>query len=276
MVLLIENESSIEGQKFNITSHVRDTYVYFILAVFAVLLVVVGGIKGIKSIVTLCITIIVIGFFILPLILKGISPILLSTVSSIVITTITLFIISGFNRKSYSTILGTAIGVIIAWVLAYIVGTLAKLSGLNSTEADSLFYLPQGIDFNYRGLLFAGIIIGTLGAVMDISMSIASSMNEIKLHNPNISSKKLIKSGLNVGKDIMGTMTNTLILAYTGTSIPLLLIFMGYNYSTIEIMNLDYIATEIIRAITGSIGIVLTIPVTAVIAGHLMKNAKQK
>lgn len=271
-VLLVVDEVPGQGPNFYISSHVRDSYIYIILGIFALLLVLVGGIKGIKSIVTLCVTMAVIGVFMMPQILNGHSPILLSIISSIVITMFTLFIISGFNRKSYATILGTAAGVIVAGVLAYIIGILAKLTGLNSTEANMLLYIPQKINFDFKGLLFAGIIIGTLGAVMDISMSISSSMNEIKLHNPDISSKELIKSGLNVGKDVMGTMTNTLILAYTGTSIPLLLIFMAYKTPVIEILNLDIIATEIIRAVTGSIGIVLTIPFTTLIAGYLMRK----
>jgi uncharacterized membrane protein len=184
---------------------------------------------------------------------------------SIVITVLTLTIVSGFNRKSLSAILGTLSGVFIAGGIAYIIGTLSKLTGLNSEEAVMLIYIPGDIDLNLKGILFAGILIGTLGAVMDVSMSIASSMHEIKTIKSDISRKDLFKSGMNVGRDIMGTMSNTLILAYTGASIPILIIFTAYNISFVEIINLDIMATEIIRAVAGSIGIVLSIPLTAAI-----------
>lgn len=273
-VVLYLEEVPGEGPKVFISSHVRDKYEYIIIVIFVLLLVAIGGKKGLKSVITLVITIFIILKIMLPLILKGYSPIILSVFSCIIITMVTLFIISGFNKKSYATIIGTAIGVILAGVIAYVIGILAKLTGLNSEEANMLLYIPQNIQFNYRGLLFAGIIIGTLGAVMDVSMSVASSMNEIKEQNPSIKRKDLIKSGFNIGKDVMGTMTNTLILAYTGTSIPLLLLFMAYDTPMIDILNLDVIATEIIRAVTGSIGIVLSIPFTAFIAGYMEREKK--
>ncbi len=174
---------------------------------------------------------------------------------------------SGINEKTMSAILGTLIGVLLSATIAYMVGTMASLTGLNSEESAMLLYLPGEVDLNLQGILFAGIVIGTLGAVMDVSMSISSSMHEIKSIKPDITIKELMESGMNVGRDIMGTMTNTLILAYTGASLPILMIFTAYNSTMTDVLNLDVIATEIIRAITGSIGIVLTIPITAAIAG---------
>jgi uncharacterized membrane protein len=203
----------------------------------------------------------------LPLIIKGASPILVSVIASVIITIFTLFVVSGINEKTMSAILGTLIGVLLSATIAYVVGTMASLTGLNSEESAMLLYLPGEVDLNLQGILFAGIVIGTLGAVMDVSMSISSSMYEIKSIKPDITIKELMGSGMNVGRDIMGTMTNTLILAYTGASLPILIIFTAYNSTMTDVLNLDVIATEIIRAITGSIGIVLTIPITAVIAG---------
>lgn len=273
VVLYIE-ETEGEIPNIHISSFVRDKYEFLIIGIFMFFLLLIGKKTGLKSIITLTITILIIIKFMLPLILKEYSPILVSVISCIIITAITLFIISGFNKKSYATILGTAAGVVLAGSIAYIIGILAKLTGLTFNEAGMLMYLPQNIQFDYKGLLFAGILIGTLGAVMDVSMSIASSMSEIKSHNPSISRKDLIKSGLNIGTDVMGTMTNTLILAYTGTSIPLLLIFMAYDTPLVDILNMDIIATEIVRAITGSIGIVLSIPFTAFISGYFENKTK--
>ena len=143
-------------------------------------------------------------------------------------------------------------------------------------EAMMLAYIPQEVNFDFRSLLFSGIILGSLGAVMDVGMSISSAIEEIYNANSNITRKDLFTSGMNVGKDIMGTMTNTLILAYTGSSIPILLLFMAYETSMIKILNLDIIATEVIRSLAGSIGLVLTIPLTAFIASVLIKKDNKR
>jgi uncharacterized membrane protein len=265
IILVVDKTSDI--MQVHISSYVRDKYEMYIVGLFLILLVVIGRVKGVKSIVTLGITILVILKFMLPLIIKGTSPILVSVIASVIITIFTLFVVSGINEKTISAIFGTLIGVLLSATIAYMVGTMASLTGLNSEESAMLLYLPGEVDLNLQGILFAGIVIGTLGAVMDVSMSISSSMHEIKSIKPDITIKELMESGMNVGRDIMGTMTNTLILAYTGASLPILMIFTAYNSTMTDVLNLDVIATEIIRAITGSIGIVLTIPITAVIAG---------
>jgi uncharacterized membrane protein len=139
-----------------------------------------------------------------------------------------------------------------------------------------LTYIPQAVTFDFKGLLFSGIILGSLGAVMDIGMSIASSIEEIHRVNPSLTRKELFSSGMNVGQDVMGTMTNTLILAYTGSSIPLLLLFMAYETSFVKILNLDIIATEVIRSLTGSIGLVVAIPITALASSFFIKKGKKE
>ncbi len=258
-----------------ITDFVRDKYLFALVAIFIVLLVIVGGIKGIKSVITLILTGVVIMYGMLPLILKGYSPLIVTVIAAMFIALLTFFIIAGINAKSVSALIGTTGGVLTAGILAYIVGSLVKLTGLSSEEAGMLMNIPQGIQFDFRSLLFSGIIIGTLGAVMDVTMSIASSMYELKDLSTDISTKSLIKSGMNIGRDIMGTMSNTLILAYTGSSVPLLLVFMSYSTSISKILNLDLIATEVVRALVGSIGLVVAIPLTAVVTG-LILNPTQK
>lgn len=271
-----EASSDYELPEIFISGFERDRYELYVALVFIILLILIGGTKGVKAVIALMISILMIIFVMLPLILKGYSPILLSIFSAIVIATLTLFIIAGINIKSASAIIGTASGVIAAGFIAYITGSMANLTGLSSHEANMLMFIPQGISFNFKGLLFAGIIIGTLGAVMDIAMSIASSMYEIREIEPSISTRDLIAAGINIGKDIMGTMTNTLILAYTGTSIPLMLIFIAYDYPLVEILNMDLIATEIIRSIAGSIGLILAIPFTAMACGTILNRSASK
>ena len=212
----------------------------------------------------------------LPMILKGANPIPITILISIVVTILTMFIVGGINKKSIAAVVGTSGGVLVAGIIAYYIGSQVKLTGLSSEEATMLMYIPQEVNFDFRGLLFSGIILGSLGAVMDVGMSIASSMDEIHKANPNLTRKELFKSGMNVGKDVMGTMTNTLILAYTGSSIPVLLLFMAYETSIAKILNLDVIATEAIRSLAGSIGLVLTIPLTALVSSTLIKNSSSK
>lgn len=271
-VIIFIDEEAEDSPVFYISNFVRDRYVLITVLIFAVLLLIIGKKSGLKSLITLSLTALIVIKFMLPMILKGHNPIVISVLSAIIITIITFLIVSGFNSKSISAIIGTLIGVLFAGFLAYYIGSLTKLTGLSSEEANMLMYIPQNINFDFKGLLFAGIIVGTLGAVMDVAMSISSAMYEMKSIHPEIDKKDLMKSGLNIGRDIMGTMTNTLILAYTGSSISLLLLFMAYEASLINIVNMDLIATEIIRAMTGSIGLIIAIPATVLVNGLLLKT----
>lgn len=275
-VIVVTQEEAGELKEVYISDYLRENYIYLLLGLFILLIIGIGGIKGIKSVLTLGLTIFLILKVMLPLMLQGIDPILISIAIAIVVTILTILIVGGINSKSISAILGTSIGVIIAGIIAFIVGNQINLTGLSGEEISMLMYIPQNIDLEFRSLLFAGIILGALGAIMDVGMSIASSIEEIYNANKNLTSKDLFKSGMNVGKDIMGTMTNTLILAYTGSSIPLLLLFMAYDTPIRKIMNLDLIATEIVRSLSGSIGLILTVPLTAFIASILVKKSKNR
>ena len=236
----------------------------------------IGELKGIKAIVTLGLTAVIITKIFFPLILAGNDPIIVSILLCICIIIVTLFIIGGINRKNISAIIGTTGGVLLAGALALTFGLMTRLTGLGNQEAQMLQFIPQEISFNFQGLLFAGIIIGALGAVMDVGISIASAINEVKVATPGIKTKGLIKAGMNVGRDIMGTMSNTLILAYTGGSIHLIILFMFYEIPIVEIINQDLIASEIVRALAGSIGLVFTVPFTAITAGLIYKKENKK
>jgi len=271
--VLVTLENMEDGSvEVYISEYLRDTYIYIVAAIFVALILIIGRVKGLKTIITLMLTILLILKGLLPGLLAGYNPIVLTIGIAFIITMITILTIGGFSRKSYAAIIGVLGGVFAAGIIAYVVGSQVKLTGLSSEEAVMLLYIPQGVQFDFRGLLFSGIIIGASGAVMDVGMSISSSMEEIKNANPSISTKALIMSGMNVGKDIMGTMVNTLILAYTGSSIPLLLVFSAYGEDFTKIINLDIIATEIIRSLAGSIGLLLCIPLTALAAGMLTRK----
>ena len=272
LVRATEDNGKIETVK--IQEKVRDTQVYLIVGLFVALLLIIGGIKGLKTLVSLVIAVTMIFFGYIPLIIKGVNPILASLGISIPVVIITLIIISGKNIKTLVAIIGTSLGVIISGILAFIFGNLAHLTGLADDSSISLAYIPQFRNLDYKGILFGTILIGAIGAIMDVAISIASALYEINDLDKNISKKNMIISGMNIGKDMMGSMSNTLILAYVGTTLHLIILFIVYKIRFVEIINLDSIATEIIRAMAGSIGLIITIPVTVVIGTAIYKKKK--
>ncbi len=269
VLLLAELENgSIKG--VYLQEVVRDKFLYYLTAFFLAILILIGGIKGLKTILALGFTVIVILKILLPLILQGYNPIVVSVIFASITAIFTLLIVGGLEKKTFAAIIGTVAGVVTAGLLALLVGNLANLTGFSSEEAQMLMYMDG--DINIRGLLFAGIIIGCLGAITDVGISIASAVSEVKRNNPRIGYYSLFNSGMNVGRDIMGTMANTLILAYVGGATPLLLLLLGYEMTWIKIMNLDLIATEIVRSLAGSIGLVVTVPITAIMASLLISD----
>lgn len=259
-----------------ITDFSREGIIKVLVFAFLAILILIGKTKGFKSVMTITLTVVLIFKVLLPAILIGWNPLLTTIVIATVITLLTITAIAGFHKKSFAAILGTIIGVVIAGGISITAAKMIKLTGLSSEEAVMLMYLPQDISLNFQNLLFSGILLGALGAVMDVAMSIASSIQEIYNANNDMSAYDLFQSGMEVGKDMMGTMSNTLILAYTGSFIPLMLLFMAYSTPYTKLINMDIVATEIVRSLSGSIGLILTIPITATIAVALAKNSLTK
>ena len=274
LLIRATEDSSGTLETVKIQEKVRDTQVYLIVGLFIVLLLIIGGFNGLKTLLSLIIAVAMIFFDYIPLIIRGVNPILASLGISIPVVIITLVIISGRNIKTLVAIIGTSLGVIISGILAFIFGNFAHLTGLADDSSISLAYIPQFRNLDYKGILFGTILIGAIGAIMDVAISIASALYEISTLDKNITGKNMIISGMNIGKDMMGSMSNTLILAYVGTTLHLIILFIVYKIRFIEIINLDSIATEIIRAMAGSIGLIITIPVTVVIGTAIYKSKK--
>ncbi len=269
VLLLLQVEGGRLGPVF-IEAPLRQPQLVWLALGFILALVAAGGKKGLKAVLSLALMVLVVVKVLLPLLLKGFSPIPLTVLVAVVVSAVVLMAIGGPTRKTLVATIGTTGGVTAAGLLAMKVGAAARLTGLSAEEAQMLLFIPQGTDFDFRGLLFAGIIIGALGAVMDVGMSVASAMAELKRVDPAASPRQLFTSGMNVGRDVMGTMSNTLILAYTGGAIPLMLLFMAYDTPLTYIVNLDLIATEVVRALSGSIGLVLAIPITALAGAYVL------
>ena len=250
----------------------RDGAIYFLAAIFITAVLVLGKMKGLKSLLALVFTGSVIIYILIPLLFKGVDPIYTSVFLSSLIIVVSFLLIGGFDRKTYSAIIGTICGITIAGLISYGFGHVMSLSGLNLSEGQQLLYITKDFKLKIEGLLFVSILIASLGAVMDVAMSISSSVNEIHQHKPNLSSKELFHSAMVIGRDIVGTMINTLILAFAGGSLPLMMMIWGYGMVYQQFINIPAIAIEIVNALAGSIGIIATVPVTAVVSILLIKK----
>ncbi|MEG2420630.1 MAG: YibE/F family protein [Oscillospiraceae bacterium] len=243
---------------------------------FALMLVVIGGKKGVKALLGLAFTLVALWFLLIPLISRGFSPIL-STVFLVVLTTaVSLLLLNGLSQKTLCATLGCVGGVTVAGLVAALVGVLTPLGGFNMPEAEELVLRAGEQGVHIRGLLVCGVLIAALGAVMDVAMAISSSLWELRTLNPKLDTIALFRSGMNIGRDAMGTMANTLILAFVGSSLNMLLLFRIFDYPYLQILNSDLMAVEIIQGLAGSMGIVLTVPLVALISARIMTLPKKK
>lgn len=268
-VQLVEDENG--NVAATVQNVIRDKYIFIMFGLFLLSIILIGGKQGIKAIIGLLITIIAVYFVLIKGIYFGYDVILMTIFTSAIIIAFTFVIIGGFSKKILTAALGTLGGVIASGIVAVIFSHLAKLSGA-CEDAIQLSMNMNTVNFNFRDLIFAGIVISALGACMDVGMSIASSLDEIKNKTKDISWKELFKSGMNIGKDVIGTMTNTLILAYVGGALTLILLFLACDMGLTEILNKETISEEVISAIAGSMGVVFTVPITAIIYSVLNRK----
>lgn len=242
--------------------------------IFAALLVIIGRKKGVMALVGLVYTLACIWFIQVPMILRGAEPILVSIIIVALTTAASLLFLTGLSRKTLCAVLGCVCGVGVAGIFAAVSGSISQLNGFNLPEAEDLVLRATQDTVRISGLLVSGILVASLGAVMDVAMSISSSCWELRQLNPGLPKAALFRSGMNIGHDAMGTMANTLILAFAGASLNTLLLFRIYGYPAIQLFNSDAIAVELIRGLAGSIGIILTVPLVAALSAALMPPAK--
>ena len=268
--VLLFNEITYENEsKWYFVEYSRTSAVIVLALVFFGLIVLFGKTKGIKTLISLIITCLSIFIVYIPAVLGGHNIYLWTILTCLVITFSTVMIVYGYSKKTLATALGCIGGVLVAGILTVIMNGVLKLTGFVDEDAIYLNQLNAAIDL--KAIIFGGILIGAIGAIMDVSIDIASSLFEVadKLEKPDF--KTIIKSGFNIGKDIMGTMTNTLILAYTGSSLSVVLLLTASNHSLVYLFNLEMITVEILQALVGSIGILTTIPLTSCICAGLYK-----
>lgn len=263
-----------ENSLVSVYSLDREYIIYAFVGLFLLLMCIIGGKNGIKAVAGLLFTMFSIVYIFMPLIYRGMSPFLAAVLIVIITTAATMYLIGGITKKTVSAILGTIMGVLFSGISAYLFGRVSGISGNNVSNIETLLFVGQNTKIQIGGLLFSGILIASLGAVMDVAMSVSSTINEIHEKNPALNRRELFKSGMNVGKDMMGTMSNTLILAFTGGSLSTLVVNYAYDISYRQIINGYSIGIEIMQGISGSIGIVLTVPFVSLIASFLLYNKK--
>ena len=260
-----------ENDSYAIVDYDRLPAMFALFLGFAALLICFGGMTGAKALLVLLFAVLLIAKGLIALILFAPSHILLWTILiGAAITLATQLIVNGRNVKSAGAIIGTIGGILIASLVAVLAIHCTYLTGVSEEQAGMLkaLYLK---DVDFRELLFSGIVLGALGAVMDVAVSISSAQYEMKQLAPKTRFRELVASGLNVGRDVMGTMANTLVLAYIGGALPLILLISAQpDISLLHVMNLNMIATEIVRSLIGSIGLLCAIPITAYATAFLI------
>ena len=259
----------------SIYNYSRDLWMWAFAALFGLTLCAVGGKQGLKALAGLAVTVFCVIFLLVPLLVQRGWPPVPTTLAVTAYTSFVSFVILGGVRvKTMAAALGSFGGVLLAGGLAWGACKIVHISGMNMDEAESLLLTAVDNGLKIRGLYICGILIATEGAVMDIAMSISSAMTEIHEVSPSLTAAQLFRSGMNVGRDAMGTMANTLVLAFAGTSLNMMIFIYAYDVSYIQLLNTDFVAIEVIRSLAGSIGIVLTVPVVAGVSAWLLARRK--
>ena len=235
-------------------------------------LCVIGGKKGIRGALGLVFTFAAIIYVYLPLVYQGHSPFMSAVFICAVTAAVTLYLIGGAGKKTVCATAGTLAGVVIAGVAAAIFSRLSGITGWNVSDIESLLTLWQTNNIQVGGLLFSGLLISSLGAVMDVAMSISSSMQELCSQNQEISRLELMRAGMRVGRDMMGTDSNTLILAFAGTSLSMLVLDYAYELPYLQIINSNNIGIAVMQGLSGSFGVVLSVPATVLMAAYIYKD----
>ncbi len=263
--ILIDSYTENGEQFFYFGDFIRITPLIWLLIIFCILVIVFSKMQGLKTVVSLGFTCLSVFVVLIPAILNGHNIYFWSILVCIFITATTLCIISGFNVKALCAGIGCISGVMCAGLITVITDRFLNMTGLLEEESIYLLQLYPDNPINLKAIIFAMIIVGAVGAVMDVSMSISSSLYELRMKSPDIRPKELMKSGFTIGRDMMGTMANTLVLAYIGSSLTSVLLLVAYNSSIEQVVNRELIVAEILQALAGSMGMLLTLPLTSAV-----------
>lgn len=267
-VLVVESFDAEGNSVFYVTDYVRTGAMFWLAIIFVLSILIIGKFKGLRSIISLVLTFVVIIKYIIPQILSGADPIIVTIIGSFLILLIIIYVTEGFQKLSHISIVSIFFSLLITVFVSWFFVELAKLTGVFSEDISYLANIGGDV-INFKGLLLAGIIIGTLGVLDDVVIAQVATTEEINKANPALSRKEVFARSYKVGVSHIASMTNTLFLAYAGVSLPLLILFLSGKsafMSWAQIMNNEAIATEIVRTLSGSIGLILAVPIATLIA----------
>ena len=275
-VVLVESYTENGETHYYFGDYVRITPLIWLLLIFCVLVILFSRMQGVKTLVSLAFTCLAVFVVLIPAILNGKNIYLWAIAVCVFITVMTLTIINGFNKKAFCAGIGCISGTLCAGLIVVVTDKFLDMTGLLEEESVYLYYLIPENPINLKAIIFAMIIVGALGAVMDVAMSVSSSLWELRCKSPDISSKELMKSGFTIGRDMLGTMANTLVLAYIGSSLTSVLLLVSYNAGIEQVINKEMIIAEILQAIAGSMGMLLTLPLTSAVCATVFYKKQRE
>lgn len=251
--------------------HYRIPYELILLGLFILFLIAFAGWIGVRSFLSFICSVLIIWKIIIPSFLLGSNPLLIALLATALLTIVIILLVYGFDKRALSAITGSLLGSGLTLFISYFSVSLFKINGAVMPHSESLIYAGFG-HINLTLIFIASIVIACSGAMMDVAVDITASIHELVQYDPNIPTKQAIKSGLNVGRAIMGTMTTTLLLAYSGSFMGLLMVFTAQGTPLINILNLRMISSEILHTLVGSIGLISVAPFTALVSGYLLTH----
>jgi uncharacterized membrane protein len=248
---------------YTLYNYDRTSGLWLVALIFIALMLLVGRAKGLRSALGLLISLFFIAAFLLPAIYRGWSPVWMSILTAFAISVFSLLLLNGFDRKTLTAVAATVAGVLVAALFFFFLSALLHLTGYDISESEELILISRHTGLQIGQVLFAGVLIASLGAVMDTTVSIAASLYEMKEARPDMRPQALFRSGMTVGRDIIGANCQTLILAFVGSSLAMLLVLISYGTRFDQFLSSNYLAVEIVHGIAGSIAVILAVPITA-------------
>ncbi|WP_148410183.1 YibE/F family protein [Murimonas intestini] len=273
-VLVVISHNGGEILSVNLIDHYRLNKEWILAGCFVLLLILFAGKTGIRAVLSFVITVLMIWKVMVPAYLNGMQPVLVGLGIVLGLTVIIISLVYGFDRRSLSAVCGSFLGIITTCILGIIFTDAFKIHGAIMSNSESLLY--SGYEhLNLTQIFMASIFIGSSGAVMDLAVDITSAVNEVVEKKPDIGWREAVRSGMAVGRAAMGTMTTTLLLAYSGGCVALLMVFMAQGTPLDNILNYKYVSSEILDTIVGSFGLVTVAPFTALTSGFFLASGKQ-
>ncbi len=275
-ILLMEMYGTNEAD-YIMTEYVRTDYLFVLGVIFVIFLIAFGYKKGVNTIISLVFTCLAIFVVFIPAVLSGHNIYLWSIITCLFVITMTLLLINGISKKTLCSMIGCIAGIFLTALLTIIMTKIMHLTGLVDEQSYYLQLADTSQPFDLIAMVFGGIIIGAVGAIMDVAVSLSASLLEVyeKAKEKDKNIKSLMKSGITIGRDMMGTMSNTLVMAYIGSSLSTTLLLLIYSGSLMELLNREMIIVELLQIMVGSFGLLLTIPLTSLICSLIYCKMKK-